>query len=490
MATATSTPSLNQAPDCLFGRTAHEQEVIAQLRRDIFAEVPEAELACLVAAAQETWHENGEVLAREDGTLQDFNILLEGKVQLVKRAGTGNEIFRKVTSAPSFMGEMSMLARGVNHVTVTTMGQVRNLCVTEDAFWHLMASCPTLRGAILKEFSMRWRGQAVLRSQQDRLLTLGTMTAGLMHELNNPGAAARRAASQLRENLNRMHLLARKFSEHGHSEVQRACLTELQERVLNAKRDVCMDSLQQSDREEELGTWMDEHDVQNAWNLAPTLVAIGIAPSDLQCLSGAFPGADLQEPLEWLEATASSMQQVSLVEESVARVHDLAKAVKTYVHEGQGGQQSVAVNESLHATLMLLKHKFREKQITVSKEFGPNLPPLTCVCSGLNQVWTNLLDNAIDAVPQGGHISVRTWQEPGTVFVSIGDDGPGIPESEQQHVFEPFFTTKPAGVGTGMGLGIAQKIVESYNGNIDLHSRPGATEFVVRVPLAGDADAR
>ena len=490
MSTATSTPSLTQAPDCLFGRTAHEQEVIAQLRRDIFADVPETELACLVAIAQETWHEDGEVLAKEDGTLQEFHILLQGKVQLVRSAGNGNEIFRKVASAPSFMGEMSILARGVNPVTVTTVGQVRNLCVTEDAFWHLMASCPALRGAILKEYSMRWRGQAVLRSQQDRLMTLGTMTAGLMHELNNPGAAARRAASQLRENLNRMHLLARKFSEHGHSDAQRACLTDLQERVLNAKRDVCMDSLQQSDREEALGTWMDEHNVQNAWTLAPTLVAIGIAPGDLQCLAGAFAGTELQESLEWLEATASSMQLVSLVEESVARVHDLAKAVKTYVHEGQGGQQSVAVNESLHATLMLLKHKFREKQITVLKEFGANLPPLTCVCSGLNQVWTNLLDNAIDAVPEGGHVSVRTWQEAGNLLVSIGDDGPGIPEPEQQHIFEPFFTTKPAGVGTGMGLGIAQRIVESYHGNIDLHSKPGATEFIVRVPLAGVAAAK
>ena len=481
---STATPSLTQAPDCLFGRTANEQQIIAQLRRDIFAEVPETELACLVSVAKEERHQDAEVLATEDDQVKDFHLLLEGKVQLTRQVGEHHNIFRKSVSAPTFMGEMTILAGGVSHFTVTTIGELRSLRVSEEMFWQLMASCPTLRGAILKEFHMRWRGQAVMRSQQDRLLTLGTMTAGLMHELNNPGAAARRAASLLRDNLNRMHQLARKFSEHGHSDGQRACLTDLQERVLNARRDVCMDSLQQSDREEELGTWMDEHQVENAWNLAPTLVAIGVMPGDLQCLSAAFPGPELQEPLEWLEATASSIQQVSLVEESVARVHDLAKAVKTYVHEGQGGQQSVAVNESLHATLMMLKHKFREKQITVTKEFGSNLPPLTCVCSGLNQVWTNLLDNAIDAVQQGGHISVRTWKQDEDLFVSIGDDGPGIPEPEQQHIFEPFYTTKPAGVGTGMGLGIAQRIVEGYNGGIDLHSKPGATEFVVRVPLA------
>lgn len=481
---STATPTLKQAPDCLFGRTTHEQEIIAQLHRDIFADVPETELACLVSVAEEEWHQDGDVLATEDDRTHDFHILLEGKAQLTRQAGDQRSLFRKNVTAPSFMGEMTILARGVSHFTVTTVGSLWGLRVSEEMFWQLMASCPTLREAILKEFHMRWRGQAVMRSQEERLMALGTMTAGLMHELNNPGAAARRAASLLRDNLHRMHQLARKFSEHGHSETQRGCLTDLQERVLNSRRDVCMDSLQQSDREEELGTWMDEHGVDNAWNLAPTLVAIGLTPADLGCISAAFPGKELQEPLEWLEATASSIQQVALVEESVARVHDLAKAVKTYVHEGQGGQQSVAVNESLHATLMLLKHKFREKQITVTKEFGSNLPPLTCVCSGLNQVWTNLLDNAIDAVPPGGHISVRTWQQQGELYVSIGDDGPGIPEAEQQHIFEPFYTTKPAGVGTGMGLGIAQRIVESYNGSIDLHSAPGATEFVVHVPLA------
>ena len=484
MSTTAVTPTPTQAPDCLADRTAKQRELIRKLKQDMFADVSETELACLVALAEEDAHEGGEVLATSHSLLDAFYVLLEGKVAVVRTGSAGLELFRKIVAAPTFMGDMAMLGLGPNHASVTTVGPVLGLRVSEEAFWQLMATCPGLRAAILKEFGLRVRGLAALQSQQERLVSLGTMTAGLMHELNNPGAAARRAASQLRENLNRMHLLARGFSEHGHSELQRGCLTDLQERVLNARRDVCMDSLQQSDQEEELASWMEEHQVENSWAIAPTLVASGISSEDLQCLSGVFPGAEVQEPLEWLEATASSMQQVTLVEESVARVHDLAKAVKTYVHEGQGGQQSVAVNESLHATLMLLKHKFREKQVTVTKEFGANLPSLTCVCSGLNQVWTNLLDNAIDAVPQGGHVSVRTWQEDGDVLVSIGDDGPGIPEAERQHIFEPFYTTKPAGVGTGMGLGIAQRIVESYGGGIDLHSQPGATEFVVRVPMS------
>ncbi len=485
-----STSTYNSPSDCLTNRTAEQQQIIDILHQEVFAEVPEAELACVVAEAREEVWQDGEVLAEEYASLADFYIFLEGKALVVKRAGTQNEIFRKTVTAPSFMGEMSLLSQSANGMGVTAVGRVRGLRVSEGGFWNLLAGCPAFRGAVLKEFNFRWRGHAAMRSQQERLLTLGSMTSGLMHELNNPGAAARRAASQLRDNLNRMHELARGFSEYGHSPEQRACLTNLQERVLRVSSEVCMDSLQQSDREEELGSWMDEHGIENAWSLAPTMVASGIGSADLECLAGVFPGTELQAPLEWLEATASSMQQVSLVEESVSRVHDLAKAVKTYVHEGQGGQQSVSVNDSIHATLVLLKHKFREKQIGLEKQFGANLPPLTCVCSGLNQVWTNLLDNAIDAVPEHGHITVRTWQENEDVLVGIADDGSGIPESEQAHIFEPFYTTKPAGVGTGMGLGITQRIVETYNGDITLHSQPGATEFIVRIPVHGETTAQ
>ena len=485
MSTAITSPA--PAPDCMFDRTAHERELVAKLHLDMFADVNESELACLVAAAEEITYGDGDVLAGADTTLDGFYVLMEGKVMVTRTGDTGQQILRKLVTSPSFMGDTSMLGLGPQMANVTALGEVHGLRMSEAAFWQLMASSPGLRAAILKEFAYRVRGMAAMQSQQERLVTLGTMTAGLMHELNNPGAAAHRAASQLRENLNRMHQLARGFSQHGHSDTQRACLGGLQELVLHTQRDVCMDTLQQSDREEALGTWMDEHDVRNAWSLAPTLVASGIGPEQMACLAGAFHGAELQEPIEWLEATASSMQQVALVEESVARVHDLAKAVKTYVHEGQGGQQSFAVNESIHATLMLLKHKFREKQITLTKHFGGDLPQLTCVCSGLNQVWTNLLDNAIDAVPQGGHIIIRTWQQAQDLLVSIGDDGPGIPETEQQHIFEAFYTTKPAGVGTGMGLGIAQRIVESYGGDIDLKSQPGATEFTVRIPAGGAA---
>ncbi len=354
--------------------------------------------------------------------------------------------------------------------------------VDAQSFWDVMAKCPTLRAVILAEMHVRMRGLQAQQTQQEKLALLGTMTAGLMHELNNPGAAARRAASQLRANLQRMHELARVFSERGHTVDQRACLTALQDRVLAVRAEHCLSSLQQSDAEEEMGEWMDVHSVTKAWEFAPVLVGSGIEPRDLECLAGVFSSQELAEPIEWLEATASSMQMVGLVEDSVARVVELAQAVKSYAHEGQGGVQDVDVNESIHATIVMLKHKLREKNIRITKEFGAGMPKLHCICSGLNQVWTNLLDNAIDAVPMGGAIAVRTSIAGDEVRVSIEDNGPGISPEDQERIFDPFFTTKAAGVGSGLGLGIVRKILDSYDGRLTLESAPGRTEFVVHIP--------
>jgi signal transduction histidine kinase len=259
-----------------------------------------------------------------------------------------------------------------------------------------------------------------------------------------------------------------------------------------------MNSLEQSDAEEALATWMENANVEDAWKLAPSLVAIGITADELECAHAEFPGPFFSDALNWLEALVSSMQLVTTIEESVGRVSDLVKAVKTYAYEGKGQKQAVDVNESLYATLTILGHKFRQKEIVLEKDFAANLPALQCECSGLNQVWTNLLDNAIDAVPQGGHIRIHTWEEETSsdaeaarkprhyLCIAIADDGPGIPLESQPRIFDPFYTTKAVGVGTGLGLGIVQRITEQYGGSVTFASEPGNTEFRVRLPRERD----
>ena len=201
------------------------------------------------------------------------------------------------------------------------------------------------------------------------------------------------------------------------------------------------------------------------------------------------PGRSSTTPSTGWKPSSLPWQLVGTIEESIGRVTDLVSAVKSYAYEGRGQRQTIDVNKSIHATLVVLGHKLREKQIVLEKSFAPDLPPLVTECQGLNQIWTNILDNAIDASAQTGRINVRTWIEttpspdPHTdICIAIKDNGAGIPIESQQHIFDPFYTTKPVGVGTGLGLGIVYRIVEQYGGNIRFSSVPGETEFVIKLP--------
>lgn len=472
--------------------TTHEQDwqpaaIDDLVRLGLFPGASRTELARLVSHATLEEAPAGELVVDETEQLESFLILLDGTVGVSRKNRNGQYHFKKKVEAPSFLGEVPLLAAIPAQISMHTVTPVRFLRLQTQAFWEMMAGCPFIRQKVLTEMSMRVVGMQQQQSQQEKLAMLGTMTAGLMHELNNPGAAARRAASQLRSNLQRMHEVARTFSEHGHTVDQQACLSRLQARVLAVRSDLCMSSLQESDAEEQLGEWLDEHHVERAWEFAPVLVSSGIQPMDLDCLAGVFSESEIAQPIQWLESTASSMQMVALVEESVAKVVELAQAVKSYAHEGQGGLQDVDVNESIHGTMVMLKHKFREKNVQLQKDFGPGLPKLRCICSGLNQVWTNLLDNAIDAVPQGGRIGVRTSVQDGEVQIAISDNGAGISPEDQERIFDPFFTTKAAGVGSGLGLGIVRRILENYKGSLTLESHPGKTEFTIHIPVEQSA---
>ncbi len=465
--------------------TAEWQKTTQQeiLRSRVFGDVPADEVNCLVAGATERIEPAGVQVIGERDNFDSFLIMLDGRVRISRQDAHGQYYFNKLVYAPSFIGEVPLLSNMPAQMKMVTETPVRAIQLDKQSFWEMMAHCPTIRSMVVSEMTHRLTGLQQQQNQQEKMAMLGTMTAGLMHELNNPGAAARRAASQLRSNLQRMHALARGFTERGHTPDQRACLTMLQDRALAVKGASCMSSIQESDAEELLGSWLDEHGIAKAWEFAPVLVSSGITSADLDCLANAFAANEIAEPIEWLEATASSMQMVSLVEDSVTRVSELAQAVKSYAHEGQGGVQDVDLNESIHTTMLMLKHKFREKNVRVKKDFGGGIPKLHCVCSGLNQVWTNLLDNALDAIPEGGTIGVKTTLVGEEVQVAIMDNGDGISPEVQEHIFDPFFTTKPAGVGSGLGLGIVRKILEGYDGRLTLESEPGRTVFTVHVPV-------
>ncbi len=463
--------------------------LFAKLRTvSILSTLNDEELRCLEGAEEITLQKD-DLLVKQGEVAHYFWILLEGELRVLQTVPDGKEMDLAPIPTGTAFGEVPLLSNTPNLVSVRAGESARLLQFDEEAFWKLMTTCPGVRKSILGNMALRIQKLQSIAVQQEKMASLGTLAAGLMHELNNPGAAARRASSQLRENLMRMHELTAKFSRIELSHEQKQCIFDLQEHALRAPQALHMNSLEQSDAEEALAEWMEQANIENAWKMAPTLVSIGIDAEELQCARNQFPGDSLSDALSWLSALVSSMQLVGTIEESIGRVSDLVLAVKSYAYEGKGQRQTVDINSSIHATLMILGHKFREKEIVIEKDMAADLPPFPAICSGVNQIWTNLLDNAIDAVPQHGRIAVRTWIEKATdgarseICIRISDNGGGIPLECQLHVFDPFYTTKPMGVGTGIGLGIVHRIVEQNGGTIHFSSEPGNTEFVVRFPV-------
>lgn len=475
--------------------------LLARLRTVPMLEgVPESEVRCLDGGTELRLSE-GDYLVRQGDTPHFFWILFSGELRVFHAMPDG--ALEHVASVPAgtALGELPLLSNTPTGASLRAAENCELLQFDEHQFWRLMTDCPNVRKAILGNMAIRFQKFQSVIVQQEKMASLGTLAAGLMHELNNPGAAAVRAAAQLRENLMRMHKLTAKFSKSHLSDEQKQCMFDLQEHALSKEKPLRLNSLEQSDAEEKLTEWMENASVEDAWKLAPTLVSIGITSCELECAKEEFAGPVFSDALNWLEALVSSIQLVGTIEESIGRVSTLVKAVKSYAYEGKGQKQSVDINESIHATLIILAHKFREKQATLEKDFGQNLPQLQCECSGLNQIWTNLLDNAIDAIPQGGTIRIRTWMDEideataagaagakekkprRFLCVTVADNGAGIPLESQPHIFDPFYTTKAVGVGTGLGLGIVQRIVDQYGGSVTFSSEPGDTEFRVRLPL-------
>jgi signal transduction histidine kinase len=323
------------------------------------------------------------------------------------------------------------------------------------------------------------------------------MAAGLMHELHNPGAAAKRAASQLRENLKRLQELSLRSAGKPKTPLQIECMHSLLEQAVRGCYMPAMSSIEQSDAEEAMSEWLQSAGVENAFTIGPALVAIGFKKEELACAREAFEASAFSDALNWLEALVSSVSLVCAVEESISRISDLVMAVKKFAYDERTPDRDLDVHDNLQSTLTILGHKLRVKQIAVEKRFEANPAIIRTRGAALSQVWTNLIDNAADASPDKGQIEISSWNElaqdskPAQVAVSITDHGSGIPAEVLPRIFEPFFTTKPQGSGTGLGLEIVHRIVtQKFGGTIDVESQPGMTRFIVRLPMTSPASSQ
>jgi signal transduction histidine kinase len=428
--------------------------------------------------------EAGVQLSTPGAAANSYWLVLEGELR-VERPEPDGSVAQIANLGPGEgFGETPLLVGKKELMFLVTAERAAVLArLDEEAFWKLMAQCPQARAVILADAAQRLQAYQVEALHREKLVSLGTLAAGLMHELHNPGAAARRSASQLRANLLKLQQLSLRQSTKPKTQLQLDCMRSLLEQSMSGCRGTAMSSVAQADAEDRLAGWLAVRGVENAETIAPTLVDAGLSPEALHCTAEAFNAASFSDALNWLEALVSSVGLVCAIEESVTRMTELAAAVKKFAYDDRTPGREMDLHESLQNTLTILGHKLHIKQIKVVKCFDAAPAQLAARGAALDQVWTNLIDNAADASPVDGTIEIATWTEPGWLAVSVGDQGPGIPAEVRPHIFEPFFTTKPQGSGTGLGLEIVHRIVtQKFGGKIEVESEPGRTRFVVRLP--------
>jgi signal transduction histidine kinase len=336
----------------------------------------------------------------------------------------------------------------------------------------------------LRDLEKAYLQQEVMLRQSEKLATLGKLSAGMAHELNNPASAAQRGAAQLQGTFSHLQQTHLQLGELNLTESQLDSLLALDELARQrAKQPPDMDSLTRSDRENELEAWLDERDVQNAWEIAPALANLGYDCDALNTLVADFNKSQFSAVIDWLHDTYTIYSLLEEIGQGTGRISELVKALKGYTYLDQAPIQTVDLHEGLDSTLVILRSKLKQG-ITVHREYAPDLPTIQARGSELNQVWTNMIDNSIDAMDGSGEITLRTRQDDQWVIVEIEDNGPGIPEDVLPNLFDPFFTTKPPGKGTGLGLNISHNIiVQRHQGRIEVTSQPGKTRFEVRLPL-------
>jgi signal transduction histidine kinase len=356
--------------------------------------------------------------------------------------------------------------------------------ITKDQLEELLATSPTAANAMFHTVLSRWRSTEAMLRQSEKMAQLGTLTAGVAHELNNPAAAVYRSTEQLENAIDHLSRAQNNLSRLSTTSDQQATINELETSAIEqAAHPPEMDSLTRSDRQDALETWLEDRGWEDAWELSPSLVDLDFQVDDLEILTNQFSQDQLEILLDWLCATYTTFNLLAAVKIGAGRISEIVKALKTYSYLDQAPIQNINILEGLDNTLLILGSKLKSG-IDVRREYATELPIVQAYGSELNQVWTNILDNAIDALDGEGVITIRTRQEDQGVFIEIEDNGPGIPPEIQSRIFDPFFTTKPVGKGTGLGLDISYNIiVQKHRGKISVTSQPGRTCFQIWLPL-------
>ena len=448
----------------------------------LFEGLSDEELGQLMDMAEPVTLRPGEILIKQGELGDSAYVVISGDFEVQKQSGQ-SLIKIDVRNPGDVVGEMALLSRAPRNATLIAKTDGEVLRIPQEAFEKLLVSSTTAAMAVLHWVIVRLTQNESLLHQQEKMAALGTMSAGLAHELNNPAAAAQRSASQLRE-------IQSKWLDLTH-QIERAALDEnqvnwlddfIREAARRFEAPLKLDALEKIDLVDQLQSWLEASGVESAWELAPAMVNFGWNSGSLENLKTSLSPSLFSLSIQWLGAGCLMMGLLSEVLQTTERISQIVHAVKSYAYLDQAPLLEVDVHEGLENTLVILQHKLK-KGVVVKRDYSPNLPHIQAYASELNQVWTNIIDNAVDAMNGKGEIRIKTYQEDNRVIVEITDNGPGIPEEIQTRIFEPFFTTKAPGHGTGLGLHISHDIIANrHHGQLMVESKPGQTKFKAILP--------
>ena len=457
---------------------------LAELRAvDLFDGVEDEPLADWLAVARLWEVQPGQLIAEQAEHVPGLILLLEGTA-VTQMTGRGNPEPLGHQHAPTWIGAISVLTEDPLPVRISAESACRLAIIPPAEFLRLVFEQRAVHQTVIRRIAPVMQRLGGIEQNRERLASLGTMAAGLTHELNNPAAAARRAAAQLAEQVAVVQKTLVRFVKSGVERADAEALVELQqEAVRRAAAATALDTLDAADAEDELRERLEALDVPEPWRLAEPLAAAGIGQDWLDRVA-AHAGRATPAALQWVAASLTIGRVSKELCESTDQIAALVSAVKSYAYMDRGGLVEVDLHEGIETTLTVLNHKLKHTSIRVRRDYDRTLPKLTVRGSELNQVWTNLIDNAIAALGETGTITVRTRLDAGCAVIEVIDDGPGVPEGVRERIFDPFFTTKDVGQGTGLGLSTAQQIVvDRHAGSIAVESEPGHTTFRVRLPL-------
>lgn len=468
-------------------KTSSPPDKVEALRRvHVFADLPDDQLQWFVDNSEEQRFAAGDVMFRKGAPADRMVVYLEGEVHAYWDEANHDIVYiaRAGEQSTEVTGMLPFSRMTEFTVTGYAVTDVRLLWFPVTLFPEMMQRMPVLTQRLVGIMSDRVRESTTLDQQQDKLMALGKLSAGLAHELNNPAAGATRAANDLLETLKVLREADMRLCSHDLTHEQQESIDAFERKAIEHTATAeQLNSLDQSDREDEVIAWLEAHGIAESWQLSPNLVEAGMDSAALEQLLGEIPSTATADVLARVNCQLAAAKLASEIKTATTRISELVGAIKEYSYMDQAKVQELDVHKGLDNTLLILKYKLKKKDITVTRDYAESLPLIKGYGSELNQVWTNLIVNAVDAMSLGGKLKVRTKREPTDILIEIRDNGAGIPADVRSRIFEPFFTTKPVGEGTGLGLDTVARIVRKHRGNVRFESRPGDTCFQVRLPI-------